>query len=66
MSEIKVKSYRIVGEVRKPLFKIPFKKNVRALSQEDAMEKILSEIGSRHKAKRFEVKIITAEEQQEK
>ena len=62
MSRTEINNYRIVGEVNKPLFKIPFKKEIRAISLEDAIEKVYSEVGSKHKAKRFEIKIITKEE----
>ncbi|MEM4246633.1 MAG: 50S ribosomal protein L18Ae [Candidatus Bathyarchaeia archaeon] len=62
MDKAEVRTYRVVGEIRKPLFRIPFKKSVRALSRAEALDKVLSEVGSKHKAKRFEVKIIAAEE----
>ena len=62
MDEVKVKSYKIIGEVKKPLLKMPFEKTVKAVTREDALEKVFSEIGSKHKAKRFEVKILKIEE----
>ncbi len=63
MSQVNVKTYRVIGEVRKPALKIPFKKTVRAVNVDDAVEKVLSEVGSKHKAKRFEVKILKTEEE---
>lgn len=56
MNEIKL--FHVSGEVRKPSVNIPFEKRVKALREEDVVEQILSEIGSRHKAKRFQIKIL--------
>ncbi len=36
--------------------------DVRALKKEDAIEKVLSELGSRHKLKRSHIKILRVEE----
>jgi ribosomal protein L20A (L18A) len=40
----------------------PFTKEVAATKSEDALEKIYAEFGSRHKAKRFQIKIVKVEE----
>ena len=53
-----VKLFHIIGEIKKPTSDIPFKKLVKAVKEEDAIEQVYSEMGSRHKAKRFQVKII--------
>ena len=44
MSEIKI--YRIIGNYRKNFKKYLFRKEVRALKKEDALEKVLSQITS--------------------
>ncbi len=60
MSEVKV--FRVTGRILKPNFKTAFKKEVRALKPEDAREKILVELGSKHRAKRFQIKISEIQE----
>jgi len=60
MSEIKV--FRVVGKIAKPNFKTDFKKEIRALKPEEAVERIYKEIGSKHRAKRFQIKILKVEE----
>ncbi len=53
------KIYRITGEFVKPQLKsrIPLMMEVRAMKPEDALERVYSEIGSRHKVKRREILI---------
>lgn len=60
MSEVKV--FRVIGEIRKPNFRTDFRKEVRALKPEDAVEKIYMELGSKHRVKRFQIKIVKVEE----
>jgi large subunit ribosomal protein LX len=60
MSEVKV--FRITGEIKKPNFQTGFKKEMRALKPEDAVERIYKEIGSRHRVKRFQIRILKVEE----
>lgn len=60
MSE--VKTYRITGEVKKPRTTIPFSVKMRATKKEDAIEKIYTDMGSRHKARRLEIKLTKVEE----
>lgn len=60
MSEVKV--FRVVGEITKPNFQTDFKKEIRALKPEEAIEKIYMEIGSKHRVKRFQIKILKVEE----
>jgi len=60
MSEVKV--FRVIGEIKKPNFQTDFRKEVRALKPEEAVEKIYMEFGSKHRAKRFQIKIIKVEE----
>jgi len=60
MSEVKI--FRVSGQIAKPNWKTNFQKEVRALKPEDAKEIIYAELGSRHKAKRFQIQIATVEE----
>jgi len=60
MGEIKV--YRVVGEITKPNFQTGFKKELRALKPEEAIERIYKEIGSKHRVKRFQIKILKVDE----
>ncbi|HVP41113.1 MAG TPA: 50S ribosomal protein L18Ae [Candidatus Krumholzibacteriaceae bacterium] len=60
MSEVKI--FRVSGQIAKPNWKTNFQKEVRALKPEEAKEIIYTELGSRHKAKRFQIKIATVEE----
>ncbi|MEM1541226.1 MAG: 50S ribosomal protein L18Ae [Ignisphaera sp.] len=61
-----VKIYRITGLMLISHDKLPqwrkFVKEVRAVKVEHALEKIYSELGSRHKLKRSNIKIINVEE----
>jgi len=60
MSEVKI--FRVTGEINKPNFKTNFKKEIRALKKEDAVDRVYKEIGSKHKAKRFQIKILKVEQ----
>jgi large subunit ribosomal protein LX len=60
MSEVKV--FRVIGEIRKPNFQTDFRKEVRALKPEDAKEKVYMELGSKHRVKRFQIRIVKVEQ----
>jgi len=60
MSEVKV--FRVTGEIRKPTYQTGFRKEVTAVKPEDAVEKVYAEVGSKHRAKRFQIKITKVEE----
>lgn len=60
MSQVKL--YRITGNLRKRGDKLPFKKDIRALKKEDAVQHLYSDMGSRHKARKFEISIENVEE----
>jgi large subunit ribosomal protein LX len=60
MSEVKV--FRVMGEIRKPNLRTSFQKEVRALKPEHAIEKVYMELGSKHRVKRFQIKISAVEE----
>jgi large subunit ribosomal protein LX len=52
----------VIGEIRKPNLKTGFRRELRALKPEEAVEKIYMELGSKHRAKRFQINIIKVEE----
>ncbi|MEM3108744.1 MAG: 50S ribosomal protein L18Ae [Candidatus Bathyarchaeia archaeon] len=58
-----MKIFNITGEVRKPNNQIRFNLRVRGVRAEDAVERVLSELGGRYKAKRFEIRIERVEEE---
>ena len=57
-----MKVFRVIGEIRKPNLWTSFRKEVRALKPEHAVEKVYMELGSKHRVKRFQIKISTVEE----
>jgi len=59
---IEVKTFRVTGEVKKPRATIPFALEIRATKDRDAIEKLYTDLGSRHKATRLEIKIKKIEE----
>lgn len=65
MSEVKI--FRVTGEIHKPLQFEPmkFKKEIAAAKKEHAVEKIYTEMGSRHRAKRNQVVIQKVDELEE-
>jgi large subunit ribosomal protein LX len=58
----RMKVFRITGEIRKPNLRTPFSKEVLADKPDHAVEKVYAEIGSRHRVKRFYMKILKVEE----
>ena len=62
MSEAKV--FRVSGRIDKPgLYEpITFNKEIAAAKEAHALEKIYAEMGSCHRAKRFQIKINSIEE----
>jgi large subunit ribosomal protein LX len=60
MGEIKI--YRVTGKIAKPNWQTDFRKELRAMKQEDALDRVYKEIGSKHRAKRFQIKILKIEE----
>lgn len=57
-----VKTFRITGEVKKAHATMPFSLEIRAMKDQDAIERIYTDMGSRHKAKRREIKLTHIEE----
>jgi len=60
MSNLKV--FRVTGEINKPNLKTPFTKEILAVKSDHAVEKVYAEIGSKHRVKRFQLKISNVEE----
>jgi len=57
-----MKVFRVTGEIRKPNLETSFKKEVVAIKSEHAVEKVYAELGSKHRVKRFQIRIINVEE----
>jgi len=57
-----MKVFKVTGEIQKPNLKTPFKKEVVAIKPEHAVEKVYTELGSKHRVKRFHIKIVNVEE----
>ncbi|MGA2783883.1 MAG: 50S ribosomal protein L18Ae [Candidatus Bathyarchaeia archaeon] len=60
MSE--VKNFKIAGEIRKGKGCIPFNVQISALKQEHAMQRLYADMGSRHRARRFEIMVESVQE----
>ncbi len=52
-----MKVFRVTGEISKPNLATSFAKEVLADKSEHAVEKVYSELGSRHRVKRHHIKI---------
>ena len=57
-----MKVFRVTGEIRKPKLETSFKKEVLATKPEHAVERVYAELGSKHRVKRFHIKIVKVEE----
>ncbi len=55
--ETGVKIFRVKGMVVGKSEKFPFIREIRALNEEDAKEKVYSEIGSKHKVVRKHIRV---------
>lgn len=60
-----MKKFIITGEIRKAKLRIPFSVEYEALKQEHAMQHLYAEMGSRHRARRFEIKVMDIREAKE-
>ena len=62
MSEIK--TFRVTGEVNKQKFFTPmsFSQEIKAAKMEHAVERVFTDMGSRHRAKRSQITIFSVEE----
>ena len=57
-----MKVFRVTGQICKPNLNTPFIKEVIADKAEHAVESAFAEIGSKHRVKRFHMKIGSVEE----
>ena len=57
-----VRPFRITGEVKKPRTTIPFALELKATKEQDAINTVYADMGSRHKARRLEIKLEKIEE----
>ncbi len=62
MNLSQVKVFQIKGDLRKGGENLPFHKEIRAVKKEDALQTLYAEMGSKHKARRFEIKVRSIEE----
>lgn len=62
MSETKL--FKVTGEIHKAKIFGPmrFTKEIEATKREHAVERIYAEMGSHHRAKRYQIKILSVEE----
>lgn len=57
-----MKVFRVTGRICKPNLATAFSKEVLAIKGEHALEKVYAEIGSRHRVRRYHIKIANVEE----
>ena len=57
-----MKAYKVTGQIAKPNLATPFVKEILADKSEHAVEKVYSEIGSKHRVKRCHIKISEVQE----
>jgi len=57
-----MKAFRVTGQINKPRLSTPFVRELIAEKSEHAVEKVYAEIGSRHRVKRYHIKISSSKE----
>ena len=57
-----MKVFRVTGEIHKPNLETSFNQEIVADKPEHAKEKVYAELGSRHRVKRYHIKITNIEE----
>jgi large subunit ribosomal protein LX len=57
-----MKTFRVTGEINKPRLSTPFVRELLADKSEHAVENVYAEIGSRHRVKRYHIKITSSQE----
>ena len=60
MSQVKL--FKITGDLKKRGDLLHFTKEIRALKKEHALQSLYADMGSRHKARKFDIAIKTIEE----
>jgi ribosomal protein L20A (L18A) len=54
--------FKIAGEIKKGKTRIPFAVEISALKQEHALQRLYADMGSKHRARRFEITINSIEQ----
>ena len=57
-----MKAFKVTGQINKPELSTPFAREVLADKSEHAVEKIYADLGSRHRVKRYHIKILSTKE----
>jgi len=57
-----LKKFRITGNIKKGKKPIPFSVEYVALKEQHALERLYAEMGSKHRARRFEIKVANIKE----
>jgi large subunit ribosomal protein LX len=57
-----MKTFKVTGTINKPRLSTSFVRELLAEKSEHAVEKVYAEIGSRHRVRRYHIKIISSEE----
>ena len=57
-----MKAFKVTGEINKPELKTSFAREIIADKSEHAIEKVYAELGSRHRVRRYHIKITSAKE----
>jgi len=57
-----VKKFKITGEIRKGKTSIPFSVEYPGMKQEHALQRLYAEMGSRHRARKFEINVAKIEQ----
>ena len=57
-----MKTFKVTGTINKPRLSTSFVRELLAEKSEHAVEKVYCEIGSRHRVRRYHIKIISSEE----
>ena len=60
-----MKKFKITGEIKKGLTKVPFSVEFNALKKEHALQRLYAEMGSKHRARQFEIKVKDVQESKE-
>ena len=58
----KLKVYKVTGEIKKPNLETSFIREVIATKPKHAIERVYSELGSKHRVKRFQISILDVNE----
>jgi large subunit ribosomal protein LX len=60
-----LKKFRITGEIKKGKTSIPFSVEFNAMKEEHALQRLYADMGSRHRARRFEITVTKVQETSE-